>query len=1051
MTQRNTLNVILQNLRDFTVQIRHATTDQIIGTGVVVSMAGEVVTCAHVAQAALGKHPREALGAEVGVYFPQLRTGEVKVRRATVSRCFPQHDDDVVLLHLADRSTPLGPEQIAVLGGADQSEGHAFRSFGYSPMGPYPSTRADGKIMGTVDAPIGKTLLLDPIELESRQIDRGMSGAAVLDVERNLVVGLIAERWVPGATPIKDNIGWGVDACVLTFDPFNLPVRDAALPMRAAPQPRTDVEQARAAVAPNLGAMLKGAPEPLPEWVGRAELLAAITADWSESRVHICGLIGFGGEGKSSLARKWVERVSGHLPDCPTPDGVFWWNFYDSPNVDEFFEAALKYMSGGRIDPRKVPSANVRAQIIGAMLGQGRYLFIFDGLEVMQHGEGDQYGLLKSSDLREFLGFFAAKDNASFALITSRVPLTDLLNTTTYQHREVDRLSATEGRDLLKKIGVRSAQGSDAALDKVVGEWDGHALTLSLIGAYLVDKYQGDAAHIADIPAPTADEPRYDRVHRVLRRYDEHLNDAERAFLTLFSAFRTPVHEGAFEKVFRVGATRVVAPDQPTQKPGWVDRLLGRKPKANAVGAPLVVARDAQPQGGQPRGLPLHAPVAALDDAAFTAMIKRLTDYRILRHDAAAHTYTTHPLIRNHYFERLNAGNTAQARAAHERIKDYYLSTVGETPYDPTLDDLKPLIEVVYHACRAGAYDEAYRIYDERISQRDRYVLQHQLGAYEKTLSLMQEFFPNRNFSQEPQVDKASGKSWILNTVGVCLMSLGRLSEAVPFYERGNAMDATLEDWSNASIGYRNLAELHAHVGQLTASAATAEEALGLARRAENKQDECYSLARQAWAVYLRGDVVVASATFAQAETLDQEVFSSAGIRYLHSNLGIYHAEHLRRNGEADYARRVTEANIKICEEYHWAFLVSLCRRVLGDLDFDAGQLDNARDHYDAALKIARSISVRHVLIEALLARGRFNAKQGDAASAQSDLSEALDYATAGGYKIYEADIRIALAWLHRARGDTSAAQAEATRAKQMSEEMGYYWGKRDAEEIWNH
>jgi hypothetical protein len=99
-------------------------------------------------------------------------------------------------------------------------------------------------------------------------------------------------------------------------------------------------------------------------------------------------------------------------------------------------------------------------------------------------------------------------------------------------------------------------------------------------------------------------------------------------------------------------------------------------------------------------------------------------------------------------------------------------------------------------------------------------------------------------------------------------------------------------------------------------------------------------------------------------------------------------------------------------------------------------------------LKIARDISVRHVLIEALLARGRFNTKQGDAASAQSDLSEALDYAIASGYRIYEADIRIALAWMQRAKGDMVAARAEASRAKQMSEEMGYYWGKVDADEV---
>ena len=92
--------VRLQNLRDFTVQIRHPDTEQIVGTGIAVSMDGKVVTCTHVVEAALGVHPREAGDAEIGVYFPQARGGEVKDRRATVAGCFPQHDDDVVLLQL---------------------------------------------------------------------------------------------------------------------------------------------------------------------------------------------------------------------------------------------------------------------------------------------------------------------------------------------------------------------------------------------------------------------------------------------------------------------------------------------------------------------------------------------------------------------------------------------------------------------------------------------------------------------------------------------------------------------------------------------------------------------------------------------------------------------------------------------------------------------------------------------------------------------------------------------------------------------------------------
>ena len=46
-----TENVRLQNLRDFTVQIRNAN-DQIVGTGIAVSTDGKIVTCAHVVEAA---------------------------------------------------------------------------------------------------------------------------------------------------------------------------------------------------------------------------------------------------------------------------------------------------------------------------------------------------------------------------------------------------------------------------------------------------------------------------------------------------------------------------------------------------------------------------------------------------------------------------------------------------------------------------------------------------------------------------------------------------------------------------------------------------------------------------------------------------------------------------------------------------------------------------------------------------------------------------------------------------------------------------------------
>jgi hypothetical protein len=175
-----------------------------------------------------------------------------------------------------------------------------------------------------------------------------------------------------------------------------------------------------------------------------------------------------------------------------------------------------------------------------------------------------------------------------------------------------------------------------------------------------------------------------------------------------------------------------------------------------------------------------------------------------------------------------------------------------------------------------------------------------------------------------------------------------------------------------------------------------------------------------------------------------------------------------------------------------------MCHRLLADLDGAAGDPDGharAAEGYATALRIARSISDRAVLIEALLARGRWaaqlagrggfyarpianaakggqaqggQAQEGQAQEGQpqvgqpqegqpqglplqqafADLNEALGYAVEGGYRLYEADIRIGLAWAQRAAGSADAARQEAQRARTLSEKMGYHWGLVDAAEF---
>ncbi len=1038
MTDRN---VQTQDARGFTVQIRVAGQPTIMGTGLAVS-ASHVVTCCHVVQDA-GADPYQTTDAEVGVYFPQAQAGDQKEFRAKVCAHFDRYDDDIVVLELRNGQAPIGPERWARLGRARAAEGHKFKSFGYRKLAQYQGLPAFGMIVGQCECPEDTALQCEPLMLDSKHIDAGMSGAGVLDTEDNLVVGLIAATWDTLGHHDRDT-NFGVDAAVLDFEPLNrfgIRLYDDPLPKTAAPTPPDLPDPRMALLRPAHPAAWNGAPPLLDEWVGRADLLRALTADWEDDATRITTLVGFGGEGKSSLARQWVAHVQNPQSKIQhRATAIFWWSFYDDASVDTFAEALLAYLSGGKIDTRDVPSTTLKLELCARLLQGGRVLLVLDGFEVMQHqggegAEGDRYGLLRSSELRRFLEYLAAPESAAFCLITSRAPVLDLLPFTTCTQRDVTRLSPADGRALLRAVGAR---GTDAALDAVVRAWDGHALTLSLLGSLLAERHGGDLAHLDELPPPTADETRYARVHRILRRYDDHLTPAERDLLKRFSLFRTPVKADAFARI-RVGE-------------GEGEGERGR-------------------EGEREHELPPRTPSPP-------HLLPRLLTYRLLRHNPHDDTYTTHPLIRAHYFALFTRGEPDASQAAHARIKDYYLALAGDTPHVPTLDDLKPLIEVVHHACRARAYGDAWNIYWQRISQRNRSVIVRQLGAYETDLSTIVEFFPkdddgSPNLNAAPQVSGAVQRRWILNAMGFRLMNLGRLQEAVPFYERAVQGYLEAKEWSFASRGYQNLAQLHIYLGDpstssgqapstssgqgFAAGAEAAREALALARRAANKQYECYALAWLAWIEHLRGARDAACAHFAEVESLYREI--EPDIKYAYSFAGIFHAETLLRAAPSpaseeeagvEMARRITEANLEICEQERWPDQISMCHRVLGDIAVQVGGTSEVppTSHYDEALRIARSISYRPALIEALLARGRYLAVC-DAATARQEgldhLNEALGYALQGGYRRYEADIRNALARAYRAAGDTARAVEQAGRARALSAAMGYAWGVADA------
>ena len=74
-----------------------------------------------------------------------------------------------------------------------------------------------------------------------------------------------------------------------------------------------------------------------------------------------------------------------------------------------------------------------------------------------------------------------------------------------------------------------------------------------------------------------------------------------------------------------------------------------------------------------------------------------------------------HPLVREHFGERLRTEKPEAWRAGHGRLYEHLKTSAKELP--DTLAEMAPLFQAMHHGCQAGRHQEALdEVYWARIS-----------------------------------------------------------------------------------------------------------------------------------------------------------------------------------------------------------------------------------------------------------------------------------------------------------------------------------------------
>jgi tetratricopeptide (TPR) repeat protein len=753
-------------------------------------------------------------------------------------------------------------------------------------------------------------------------------------------------------------------------------------------------------------------------FLGREAEMDRLDAAWEDPGTRVLTYVAFGGVGKSALVAKWLERMS--LANWRGATRVLDWSFYSQgtedrvTSSDSFLDHALRFF--GDPDP-KAGSLHDRGTRLAERIRQERSLLVLDGIEPLQYPPGvpEIAGRLKDPGLAALLKGLAW-DNPGLCVVTTRERVADLAgHTTTAPQIDLENLEPEAAIDLLRKLGVK---GSEKEMAAAVSEFQYHALTLTLLGSFLVRAHGGDVRKRREIDLHQAAERQGGHAMRVIAAYSRWLGEGpELSILRLLGLFDRPASAAALRALRAAPAI-----------PGLTESLVDRSEEDwNLAVATLREHRLLLPEDAREPG--------ALD---------------------------AHPLVRAYFGEHLEAERRAAWEEGNRRLYEHLRKAAPE--YPETLEAMQPLYAAIVHGCRAGRQQEALvEVYWRRILRGEEHFSWHKLGAFGSELTALSGFF-DRAWSQLSARLTASWQAFVLNEAAFALRALGRLGEAVEPMQAGLAARIAQEDWKNAAINAGNLSELTLTLGEVSRAVEYGAQSVELADRSGDAFWRIGMRATWADALHQAGRWEESAAAFREAEALQVEwqpqyprLYSLQGYQYCDLLLD-------RGEPEADWSAEEAERFRQACREVverarqtlEWAekFLgllgialdhLSLGRAHLGlaqgmaeSGEERAADLAQAAEHLEHAVDGLRRAGAEEFIARGLLARAALRRVVGDMAGARADLTEAQEIAERGRMRRHACDAHLEWARLCRALGDGEGEKKHRAQARALVEATGY-------------
>lgn len=740
------------------------------------------------------------------------------------------------------------------------------------------------------------------------------------------------------------------------------------------------------------------------ELFGRQKELLMLDKAWASGGTHVVSLVAWGGVGKSTLVKKWAERLA--ADNYRGARRVYAWSFYSQgtservTSADLFISSALRWF--GDPDPT-LGSPWDKGERLAKFVQAEKTLLLLDGMEPLQSSLAYEQGKIKDPALSTLLTELA-RSNPGLCVITTREAVTDLAEfPDTVLHKDLEQISDEAGRALLRVGGV---QGTDAELEQATRDFGNHALAINLLAVYLHGIPGHHISHASKIPDLALTEAEGKHPRRLMAAFERRFGPGpEVELLRMLGLFNRP-------------------PDKPS-----LDALRA-EPPIPALTEYLQKLTEADW-------------LKLIEKLRRTKLIARASDHRPDDLDA-------HPLVREHFGQQLKHDHPDAWREGNDRLYEHLKNSTEDFP--DTVEELAPLYAAVAHGCAAGRHQEALNeVYHGRICREGDFFSTKKLGAFGADLAALTSFFDAP--WQKPVPDLLdNSQAFTLACTGFCLRALGRLTEAAQSMRAGLEARISLEDWRNASTSAGNLSELYLTLGDLRQAVTYAEQSIELANKSGNSFRRMVGEGRLANALAQAGRLSEAGAAFRKAERMQKD--RQPHYPLLNSLGSFLYCDLLLEQGKYEEVESRAAQTLQ-WEKQHLVLLdialglLSPGRAcLLRAREEKADDYARAADYLNQAVDGLRLAGQLDYLPRGLLARAELHTVTGDFGRAGADFDEVLSIAVRGEMRLHEADCHLGYARLYAARGEKEQARESWAKAKEMIERMGYGRRQKVLEEI---